>query len=155
MHTPHRHHHHPLTCYEMACACEFDLTHWGWVTHICVSKLTIVGSDNGLSPDRCQAIIWTNAGLLLIGPLRTNFSEILIGIEIFSFRKKHLKMSSAKWRPFCLGLNVLTLVVVRLECSGITRSLPWRLMTCLLTLPGYWQPNYRQVSNVRRTLVEN
>ena len=82
-------------------------THWGRVTHICVSKLTIVGSDNGLSPDRRQAIIWTNAGLLLIGPLGTNFSEILIGIEIFSFRKKHLKMSSAKWRPFCLGLNVL------------------------------------------------
>ena len=45
------------------------LTHWGRVTHICVSKLTIVGSDNGLSPDRCQAIIWTNAGLLLILPL--------------------------------------------------------------------------------------
>ena len=55
------------------------LTHWGRVTHICVSKLTIIGSDNGLSPDRRQAIIWTNAGLsLLIGPLGTNFSEILI-----------------------------------------------------------------------------
>ena len=25
------------------------LTHWGWVTHICVSKLTIIGSENGLS----------------------------------------------------------------------------------------------------------
>ena len=40
------------------------LTHWGRVTHICVSKLTIIGSDNGLSPDRRQAITWTNAGLL-------------------------------------------------------------------------------------------
>ena len=59
------------------------LTHWGWVTHICVSKLTIIGSDNGLSPDRHQAIIWTNAGLLLIGPLGTNFSEILIEILTF------------------------------------------------------------------------
>ena len=28
------------------------LTHWGRVTHICVSKLTIIGSDNGLSPGR-------------------------------------------------------------------------------------------------------
>ena len=56
------------------------LTHWGRVTHICVSKLTIIGSDNGLSPGRRQAIIWTNAGILLIGPLRTNFSEILIEI---------------------------------------------------------------------------
>ena len=43
------------------------LTHWGRVTHICISKLTIIGSDNGLSPGRRQAIIWTNAGILLIG----------------------------------------------------------------------------------------
>ena len=56
------------------------LTHWGRVTHICVNKLTIIGSDNGLPPGRRQAIIWTNAGLLLIGPLGTNFSEILIEI---------------------------------------------------------------------------
>ena len=69
---------------EMNCNC---LTHWGRVTHICVSKLTIIGSDNGLSPDRRQAIIWTNAGLLLIGPLGTNFSEILIKILTFSFKK--------------------------------------------------------------------
>ena len=77
------------------------------MTHICVGKLTIIGSDNGLSPGRRQAIIWTNAGILLIGPLGTNFSEILIEIHIFSFKKMHLKMSSGKWRPFCLGLIVL------------------------------------------------
>ena len=41
---------------------------WGRVTHICVGKLTIIVSDNGLSPGRRQAIIWTNAGILLIGP---------------------------------------------------------------------------------------
>ena len=83
------------------------LTHWGRMTHICVGKLTIIGSDNGLSPRRRQAIIWTNAGLLLIRQLGTNFSEILIGFQIFSFKKMHLKMSSAKWRSFCLGLDVL------------------------------------------------
>ena len=86
-----------------------ELTHWGRVMHICVNNLTIIGSDNGLSPDRRQAIIWTNAGILLIEPLGTNFSEILIWIQIFSFKKMCLKMSSAKWRPFCLGLNVLRL----------------------------------------------
>ena len=85
-----------------------ELTHWGWVTHICVGKLTIIGSDNGLSPGRRQAIIWANAGILLIGPLGTNFSEILIEIRTFSFKKMHLKVSSAKRRPFCLGLNLLT-----------------------------------------------
>ena len=76
------------------------LTHWGRVTHICVDNITIIGSDNGLSPGRRQAIIWTNAGILLIRPSGTNFSEILIGNQTFSFKKIHLKMSSAKWRPF-------------------------------------------------------
>ena len=84
------------------------LTHWGRVTHICVGKLTSIGSDNGLSPDRRQAIIWTNAGLLLIGPLGTNFSEILIEILKFSFKKTRLNVSSAKRRRFCPGLNVLS-----------------------------------------------
>ena len=84
------------------------LTHWGRVTHIWVGKLTIIDSDNGLLPGRHQAIIWTNAGILLIGPLGTNLNEILIEIVTFPFMKMHLKMSSAKWRPFCLGLNVLT-----------------------------------------------
>ena len=77
------------------------------MTHICVSKLTIIGSDNGLSPGQRQAIIRTNAGILLIRTLRTNFSEILSEIHTFSFKKMHLKMSSAKWRYFCVGFNVL------------------------------------------------
>ena len=83
------------------------LTHWGQVTHKCVSKLTIIGSDNGLAPSRRQAIIWTNAGMLYIGPLGTNFSEISIQILTFSFKKMRLKVWSAKLRPFCLSLNVL------------------------------------------------
>ena len=86
-----------------------QLTHWGRVTHLCVSKLAIIGSDNGLSPDWCQAIFWTNAGILLIGPLGTNFSEFLMEILTFPFKKMRLKVSSAKRRPFCLGLNVLTI----------------------------------------------
>ena len=86
------------------------LTHWGRVTHICVGKLIIIiGSDNDLSPDRRQAIIWTNAGLLSIGPLRTYFSENLIKKQQLSLSKMHVKMSSAKWRPSCL--NVLMRVM--------------------------------------------
>ena len=85
----------------------FLLTHWGRVTLICVSKLSIIGSYNGLSPARRQAIIWTNAGIFLIEPLGTKFNEILIEIYTFSFKKLRLKVSSAKRRPFCLGLNVL------------------------------------------------
>ena len=102
---------------------DYTLTHWGRVTHICVSKLTIIGSDNGLSPGRHQAIIRTNAGILLIGTLGTNFSEILSEIHTFSFKKMHLKMSSGRWRPFCLGLNVLSVItseyIIFLQCNII------------------------------------
>ena len=100
-------------------------THWGRETHICVGKLTIIASDNGLSPGRRQAIIWTNAGILLIGPLGTNFNEILIEIHTFSFKKMHLKMSSAKWRPFCLGLNVLNSRVVINSVRDILTLFMW------------------------------
>ena len=95
----------PFLC--CACFCRGYITQWGRVTHICVGNLTIIGSDNGLSPGRRQAITWTNVGILLIGPIGTNFSEMLIAIHTFSFKKMHLKMSSAKLRPFFLGLNVL------------------------------------------------
>ena len=81
--------------------------HWGRTTHISVGKLNIIGSDNGLSPERRQAIIWTNAGILLIGALGTNFSEILIEILAFLFTKMRLNMSSAKCCSFRLGRNVL------------------------------------------------
>ena len=84
------------------------LTHWGRVTHICCGNLTSIGSDNGLPPARRQAIVWTNAGILLIGPLGINYNEISIKILAFSFTKMRLKVSSAKWLPFCLVLNVLT-----------------------------------------------
>ena len=85
----------------------YPLTNWGQVTHIYDGYLTIIGSVNGLSPGRRQAIIWINAGIFLIGPLGINFSEILIEIKTFSFNKMRLNVSSAKRRPFCLGLNVL------------------------------------------------
>ena len=95
------------------------LTPWSQVTHIYVSKLTTIGSDNGLSPGRHKAIIWTSAGILLFGPLGTNFSEILIEIHIFLFRKMHLKMSSGKWQPFCLSLNVLSQLWLRSASSYV------------------------------------
>ena len=80
------------------------ISHWGRVTYICVSKLAIFGSDNGLSPGRHQTIIWTNAG---IGPLRTNFSEMLIEIHTFSFKENApenvvWKMAAILSRPQCV-----------------------------------------------------
>ena len=64
------------------CSAPNVLTHWDRVRHICVSKLTVIGSDNGLAPNQHQAIIWTNAGILFVRPLSTNFSEISIDIHI-------------------------------------------------------------------------
>ena len=110
------------------------LTHWGRVMHICVSKLNIIGSDNGLSPGRRQAIIWNYAGILSIPTLGTNFSEIVIEIQIFSLTKMRLKMSPAKRQKLCLGLNVLTrfqhwfrqwLVAVQAISHHLTQ---WRLI---------------------------
>ena len=40
-------------------------------THALVNK-AIIGSDNGLSPVRRQAIIWNNVGIMLIGTLGKN-----------------------------------------------------------------------------------
>ena len=69
------------------------ITDWDRAPHICVGILIIIGSDNGLSPGLRQAIIWTNAGILLIGPLGKG--EILSEIDTFAFKKMQFKMS--KW----------------------------------------------------------
>ena len=88
----------------------------------CVIKLqyTIINSDNSLLPVRHQAFIWTNAGLLLVAPLGTNYSEIWMKIQYFSKKKLDLKMSSAKWQPFSSGLNVLSTGVTSLVLTHQT-----------------------------------
>ena len=73
---------------------------------------------------RRQAIIWTNAGILLIQTLGTNFSEIQGEIHSFSFSKMHLKMSSAKWRLFGLGLNELTGELWDVVCEDFRENWP-------------------------------
>ena len=100
---------------------------------------------------RCQAIIWTNAGILVIRTLGTNFSEILSKIHTFSFKKMHLKMSSAKWWLFCLSLNML-----RVNSLGPSNAI-WRqisgstlaqVMACCLTAPNHYLTNV-DLSSVR------
>ena len=106
------------------------LTHWGRVTHICVSKFINIHSDNG----RRQAIIWASAGILLIGSLGTNFSEMVIEIYIFSFKKMHLKMLSVK----------VAAILSRgrwVKCWTVLKK--YMLCTCI----------YRQTSNISCTLV--
>ena len=106
------------------------LTHWSRVTHICISKLNIINLDNGFSCGHHQAIILISAGILLIWPLGTNFSEILIEIHTFSFKKMHLKMSSAKQWPFCLSLNVLSMSITMWPTAAKTSDDPDNIFMC-------------------------
>ena len=113
------------------------LNHWGGVTHIYISKLTIIGSDTGMSSDRCQAIIWTNAGIYLIG-----ISEMLSKIRTFLFTKMHMNILSVKWRQFCFGLNVLFYHDVG-EISYLSQSeapnlVMWRVRVMQLMTPSPW-----------------
>ena len=88
--------------------CDWKLfTHWSRVARICVNKLTITGPDNGLLPSWHQAIVWTNAGILLIGPLGKKLQWNLNRNIMFVLKKIHLKMSSGKRWSSCLSLNVL------------------------------------------------
>ena len=117
---------HPPSCNELKqCSRKFGspsvsvllvgcICHWGRVTHVCVGNLIIIGSGNGFTPCRCQAIIWTKAMILLIGPLGTNFNEIWLENQNFSFKKMHLRMSAVKRWPFCLGLNVKYILITSL-----------------------------------------
>ena len=113
------------------------LTHWSRLTHICVSKQTIIGSDNGLSPGQRQAIIWTNVSILLIGTLGTMFSEILIEIRIYSFKKMDFKVSSSKCRPQCVKPTQHWMYWIRLSICEAVRQFatnhytivsPWALV---------------------------
>ena len=94
-----------------------SLTHWGQVKHICVSELIIIGSDNGLSPVRHQAIIWTNEGILLVKALGTKFSEILKRNSYIFIQENAYKMLSVQWRYFCPGLNVLKKIQLMLSAK--------------------------------------
>ena len=95
------------------------LTHWGRVMHICIGNLNIIGSNNGLWPSRHQAIIWTNAGILLVGPLGTNFSEISIEILIFSFKKKHFESV----------VSEMVAILSQPQCVNMEINSNWRLLT--------------------------
>ena len=115
------------------------LTLWGRVTHICVSKLAIIGSDNVLSPGRRQAIIWTNAALLSIGTLETN-----IFIQENAFKDVVWKMASILNRPQCVKLGhewvrtQKTMDIITYPCPNLSYDrlvigiLGWHNIPCVL-----------------------
>ena len=96
------------------------------MTHIYVNKLTIMGSDNGLSPGRRQAIIWTNAGILSIGPLGINFSKKIyqnynIFIQPNAFKSFVCELAAILSRPQCVKLHIKAeshpLVGITYDCN--------------------------------------
>ena len=99
-------------------------THWGWVTHICISKLTIIISDNGLSPGWCQPIIWTKAEILFIWPSGRNFCEI--SIHAFSFKKMHLKKVAILSQPQCVK------GIIQLMLHKCNASYPFMCQLCII-----------------------
>ena len=137
------------------------ITHWGWVTHICISKITIIGSDNGLSPGPRQAVIWTNTRILLIRTLRTYFNITC------SFKKMHLKLSSEKWQqhyfflfPFCKTARSTESCIY---LTGVTTAILWRHQSNLnvITKRSFqWVWKWRKSTNERNlfrtsTLMSN
>ena len=114
------------------------LTHRSRVTHKGVGKSTIIDSDDAMSPGWRQAIIGTNAVIMLIDPVATNNNEMFNEIHTFSFQEMHLKISSAKRRPFCLGLYVS-----RTAVDGIVVTMHRGMWGQELLIPGLFRCTVR------------
>ena len=121
--------------------CKSGLTHWGRVTHICVGKLTIIGSNNGLLPERRQAIIWTNAGILLIG-LQWNINRNSnIFIEENTFENVVCEMLFISYRPQCVNpiTDALAIDIHKTcWCVGPTAGICWPRSICCLMVSLAW-----------------
>ena len=50
-------------------------------------NIVVISSGSGLWPVLCQAMTWTSTELLSVGPIETNFIEIAIKIQTFSFQE--------------------------------------------------------------------
>ena len=110
---------------------KLPITHWSWVMHTCVGNLTVIGPDNGLSPDWRQAVIWTRAGILLIRPSATNCNEILIKIHTFWLKKIHLKIAALFYQPHSVNKIARTMAKLAI-CPVILPGQPcslWRFIT--------------------------
>ena len=103
-----------------------QLAHWGHVMHLCICNLAVIGSDNGLSPSRCQTMIWTNAGILIRNKLQWNANRNSnFFIEENAFQYVIWKMLAIFSRPQCVN-NKSPLPQVITWCHQATScSLNW------------------------------
>ena len=101
-------------------------------------------------PVGCQTIIWTNAGIFSIGPLGTNFSEILIKIHTLSLNKIWLKISSGKFRPFSRPQCLQHLSIWQMLFRVHFRLRPFRSGTILTKALWWTQTEYRAKQGQQR-----
>ena len=121
------------------------------MTYICVGKLTIIGSDNGLSPGRRQAIIWTNAGILLIGTLGTklkwNFNRNIVNwilgnkLQWNSDRNSNIFIQENTFESVVCEMAA---ILSRPQCFNVTSPCP--LATSFLARLPVSQPNQTLIS---------
>ena len=122
------------------------------MTHICVGNLTIIASDNGLSPGRRQAIIWTNAGILFIWPSGTNFGEILIEIHFFfiqenAFESVVCETAAILFRPQCVNASSKQIKSCRVEIQPLNPGcLPTWQMKWNQFNSRVWMPSFNALS---------
>ena len=122
--------------------CRYNaLTLWGRVTHICVCNLTIIDSDNGLSPVRRQAIIWTNASILFFW---TPGNKLQRNINRNSY-------ISIKRNPFQYVVWNMAAVLSRIQCVNELKFLPKVIHLTLMK----WNETYQKISNIGRTKSQN
>ena len=93
------------------------LTHWGWVMHICISKLTILDLDNGLSPGRCQASHYLNQGWNIVNWILRNKPQwnlnrnSYISIQENVFENIVWKVAAILWHQYVnMNLRVVSYI---------------------------------------------
>ena len=112
---------------------------------ICVSKLTIIGSYNGLSPGWPQTIIWANAGILTIVPWRTNFSEISIETHIFALTGNHYKWD---WPKSQFSMPDDSATVVWLRNLKVGNVYLFNFLQNTLKKLSFWKWEIKKLDNV-------
>ena len=130
--------------------------------HICNSKLTIIGSDNGLSPGQHQVIIWTSARILLIAPftnkLQWNLNQnTKLFINENALENVVRKMAAILSQPRCVnspclphgGISIQYLIASfmgptwgpsRADRNQVGNMLaPWTLLSGVPALCQFWE----------------
>ena len=107
------------------------LTHWGWVTHMCVNTLTIIGSDNGLAPGHYLNQWWDIANWALGNKFQCFLTQNLHFFIHENAFENVWKMASILSRPQCVNRNSCIFIQ-----ENAFENLVWEMMA-ILSQPQY------------------